>query len=145
MRVAVTGATGLVGSALVGTLRERGDQVTALSRDPASARAALGVETAAWRPQDEPAPADALAGQDAVVHLAGESVAQRWTAAARRRIRDSRVIGTENLVAGIRRAEPNPAVLVSASGVGYYGAHGDERLDESAPAGDDFLAGVCVE
>jgi uncharacterized protein len=145
MRVAVTGATGLVGSALVRALRERGDQVTALSRDPESARAGLGVEAAAWRPQDEPAPAEALAGHDAVVHLAGESVAQRWTAAARRRIRDSRVAGTENLVAGLPSAQPRPAVLISASGVGYYGGRGDERLDESAPPGDDFLARVSAE
>src|SRR4051812_1258915 len=145
MRVTVTGATGLVGSALVRALRERGDEVTALSRDPAAARAALGVEAAAWRPEEEPAPAQTLAGHDAVVHLAGETVARRWTAAAQRRIRDSRIVGTRNLVAGLRQSQPLPRVLVCASGIGYYGAHGDERLDESAPPGDDFLARVCVE
>jgi uncharacterized protein len=90
-----------------------------------------------------PSPA-ALAGHDAVVHLAGEPVAQRWTGAARERIRNSRVEGTRGLVAAIAAADPRPRVLVTASGVGYYGAHGDERLDEDAAAGDDFLAQVCV-
>jgi uncharacterized protein (TIGR01777 family) len=119
--------------------------VSALSREPRAAEAALGVPAVAWRPQEEPAPAEALAARDAVVNLAGESVAQRWSADARRRIRDSRVAGTHNLVAGLRAAEPRPRVLVSASGVGYYGGRGDERLDESTPPGDDFLARVCVE
>jgi uncharacterized protein (TIGR01777 family) len=145
MRVTLTGATGLIGSRLVAALRERGDEATVLSRDPARARATLDVEATAWRPVEEPAPPSALAGRDAVVHLAGESVAQRWTPARRARIRESRTVGTRNLVAGLRAAEPRPRVLASASGVGYYGGRGDERLDESAPPGDDFLARVCVE
>lgn len=145
MRVVITGASGLVGSALVAGLRQRGDEVTALSRDPDAARANLGVEAAAWNPLEEPAPADAVAGRDAVVHLAGETVAQRWSGPARERIRDSRVVGTRNLVAGLAAVDPRPSALVAASAVGYYGARGDERLDESARPGDGFLAQVCVE
>jgi uncharacterized protein (TIGR01777 family) len=171
VRVAVTGATGLIGRRLVAALRARGDEVTVLTRDPDRARRTLeaaagspadgggpeatasagpparrgGLEAFAWRPLDEPAPADALAGRDGVVHLAGENVAQRWTPSARRAIRETRTAGTANLVAGLRAAAPGPRVLVCASGVDYYGAHRDEPLDESAPPGDDFLARVCVD
>jgi uncharacterized protein (TIGR01777 family) len=145
MHVTLTGATGLIGSRLVRALRARGDEVTVLTRDPDRARSTLGdVELHAWRALDEPAPAAALSGRDAVVHLAGENVAQRWTDSARRAIHDSREIGTRNLVAGLRAAEPRPRALVSASGVDYYGAHGDELLPEDTPPGDDFLARVCV-
>ena len=143
MRVTVSGATGLIGSRLVARLLERGDEVTALSRDPDRARAALGEVTAlAWVPSAGPAPAEALSGRDGVVHLAGEPVAQRWSEPAKERIRASRELGTRNLVAGLRAAEPRPGVLVSASGIDYYGARGDERIDETAPAGGDFLAEV---
>jgi hypothetical protein len=143
MKVTVTGATGLIGRRLVATLKARGDEVTVLSRDPAAARATLGVDAVAWDPGTGPAPADALRGRDGVVHLAGENVAQRWNAESKRRIRESREIGTRNLVAGLRSADPRPAVLVSSSAVGYYGAHGAEPVDESAPPASDFLAEVC--
>ena len=138
MRITVTGAGGLIGAKLVERLRARGDDVTTLSRNPSSPGAV------AWQPADEPAPAAAQAGRDAVVHLAGEPVAQRWSDAAKRRIRSSRELGTRNLVAGIEAADPRPRALVSSSAVGYYGPHGDERLDENTPAGSDFLAEVCV-
>lgn len=148
MRVTVTGATGLIGPRLIDALRSRGDEVTVLSRTPARARAALGGEIGAlaWDPLAEPAPAAALAGRDGVVHLAGEPVAQRWSEDAKQRIRDSREHGTANLVAGLSAVEPEarPGVLVSASAVGYYGAHEDEEVDEETPPGDDFLAEVCV-
>jgi uncharacterized protein len=138
MNVCVTGAGGLIGTRLVERLRARGDEVALLSRNPRS------PDAVAWQPERDPAPAEALAGRDAVVHLAGENVAQRWSDDAKRRIRSSREIGTRNLVAGIEAAEPRPRVLVSSSAVGYYGPHGDEPLDESTPAGEDFLAQVCV-
>jgi uncharacterized protein (TIGR01777 family) len=145
MDVVLTGATGLIGAKLVGALRGRGDGVTVLSRSPEKASAALGVEAVSWDPMAGPAPAAALAGRDAVVHLAGEPVAQRWNAKVKQAIRDSRETGTRNLVAGLRDVgSGRPSTFVSSSAVGYYGAHGDERLPESTPAGDDFLAGVCV-
>ena len=144
MRVTVTGATGRIGAGLVAALQARGDEVTVLSRSPDRAQAALGTEAVAWRAEDEPAPAEALAGRDGVIHLAGEDVAQRWTDEAKRRIRTSRELGTRNLVAGLRAADPRPAVLVSASAVGWYGPRGDERVDEDTPAASDFLAEVCA-
>jgi uncharacterized protein len=145
MKVTLTGATGLIGAAIVRALQQRGDAVTVLSRDPERARATLGdVDAHAWRPLEEPAPAAALSGRDAVVNLLGETVAQRWTDEARRAIRDSREIGTRNLVAGLSHADPRPRTLVSASGANYYGPHGDEPVTEDTPPGDDFLAGVCV-
>lgn len=144
MRVTVSGATGRIGAPLVAALKARGDEVTVLSRDPQRAAKALGVDAVAWNLQGEPAPAEALAGRDAVVHLAGEDVGQRWTSDAKRAIRDSREIGTRNLVAGLAAAQPRPPLLVSASASGFYGAHGDELVDESSPPGRDWLADVCV-
>jgi uncharacterized protein (TIGR01777 family) len=144
MRITLTGATGLIGVRLVRALRDRGDDITVLSRNPSGAAARLGVEAVGWDPMAGPAPDVALAGRDAVVHLAGEPVAQRWNADVKRRIRESREVGTRHLVAGIEALAQRPRVLVSSSAVGYYGKHGDERVPESTPPGDDFLAGVCV-
>jgi uncharacterized protein len=143
MRIAVTGATGLIGTRLVTALLERGDEVTVLSRRPENARRMLGVEAVGWRPEDESAPAEALAGRDGIVHLAGESIAQRWTTGTKSRIRSSRELGTARLVEGLKLSRPRPSVLVSASAVGYYGARGGERLDETAAPGAGFLADVC--
>jgi uncharacterized protein len=137
VRVTITGASGLIGRPLVEALRARGDEVTVLSRDPER-----GVT---WDPLSEPAPVEALAGRDAVIHLAGENVAQRWTEKAKRSIRESRVIGTEALLDGLRAADPRPGVLICASAVGYYGDRGSEVLDETAAPGTDWLAGVCVD
>ncbi len=146
MRVTITGATGLIGSRLIRALQERGDEVTVLTRNPDKARSTLpGVEAVAWAdPSSEPAPAAALSGRDAVVHLAGEPVAQRWSDDVKRRINDSRELGTRNLLAGMQAADAPPQVLVSSSAVGYYGPHGTEELPETTPPGDDFLAKVCV-
>jgi uncharacterized protein (TIGR01777 family) len=151
LRVTVTGATGLLGPPLVAALQERGAQVTVLSRDAERARKRLSgdgrpqVEAFDWDLMSEPAPAQALEGRDAVVHLAGENVAQRWSAQAKRAIRESRVSGTRNLLAGLRVANSAPHTLVSSSAIGYYGPHGEEPLDEDAPPGKDFLAEICVE
>lgn len=145
MRVAVTGATGLIGARLVGALRERGDEVSVLTRDPARARERLGdVDAHAWDPLAGPAPAEALEGSGVVFHLAGENVAQRWSASAKQAIRESREQGTANLLAGLGALSERPAVLVSSSAIGYYGAHGEEPIDEDTPPGMDFLAQVCV-
>jgi uncharacterized protein len=138
MKITVTGAGGRIGGRLVERLRERGDEVTTLSRNPSSPGAV------AWQPEQEPAPAAALSGRDAVIHLAAEDVAQRWSDDAKRRIRSSRELGTRNLVAGLEAAEERPRALISSSAIGYYGPHGDERLDEDTPPGSDFLAEVCV-
>jgi uncharacterized protein (TIGR01777 family) len=118
--------------------------VTVLSRSPPKAREALPGVTAIEWDAVSPAPAEALSGRDGVIHLAGEPVAQRWSAKAKERIRRSREEGTRALVAGIAQADPRPRVLVSSSAVGYYGPHGDERLTEHEPPQDDFLAQVCV-
>jgi uncharacterized protein (TIGR01777 family) len=147
MRVAVTGATGTLGRSVVRALGDRGDEVVALSRDPDGARSHLppGVEVLAWAdPKAQAAPAAAFEGADGVIHLLGEPVAQRWSDSARREIRESRVAGTRNLVEGLKSSGPRMRVLVSQSAIGYYGAHGDEPVDERTPAGDDFLAGVVV-
>lgn len=146
MRVTVTGATGAIGGGLTAALVARGDDVTALTRSPerAARRLPAGVRAVAWDPLAGPAPANALAGRDAVVNLAGEKVAQRWSSDARQRIRASRELGTRHLVAGLRAAEPRPRALVSGSASGYYGARGDEPVDETAAPGDDFLAAVCI-
>jgi uncharacterized protein len=143
MRVTVTGATGLVGRHLVAALQRRGDEVTVLSRDPQKAKRLLGVEAIPWSPEADDAPTEALEGRDAIVHLAGEPIAQRWTDESRERIRSSRQLGTARLVTGLSQTEARPGVLVSASAVGYYGARGEERLDERAWGGTGFLASVC--
>jgi uncharacterized protein (TIGR01777 family) len=102
------------------------------------------VRAQAWQPEAEPAPASAFDGADTVFHLAGEPVAEgRWNAEKKRRIRDSRVLGTRNLVAALLALPVRPKVLVSASGVDYYGDRGDEELRESSAKGGGFLADVC--
>jgi uncharacterized protein (TIGR01777 family) len=144
VRVTITGGSGLIGRRLVRALRERGDEVTVLSRSPERAGPALGVEAVGWEALAGPAPSEALAGRDGVVHLLGENVAQRWTERARREIRRSREEGTRNLVAGLRSCDPRPPVLVASSAIGYYGSRGDELITEASPPGEGFLAGVCV-
>jgi uncharacterized protein (TIGR01777 family) len=136
MRVTVTGATGTIGRAVVTALSQRGDEVTELSR------------SSNWpSPKSAPPPAEVLRGRDCVVHLLGEQIAQRWTDDAKREIRDSRILSTRNLVTGLGELPEGerPKVLVSQSGAGWYGHRADERLDESNPAGGDFLAQLSAD
>jgi hypothetical protein len=146
----VTGATGVIGRHAINAMLGRGDQVIALSRDPEAARKKLGahVDAHVWPdPKHTPPPAAALAQADAVLHLLGEPIAQRWSDDAKREIRDSRVLSTRSLVAGIAALpeDQRPRVLVSQSATGYYGPRGDEPVNESDPAGGDFLARVTAE
>ncbi|HEX4436909.1 MAG TPA: TIGR01777 family oxidoreductase [Solirubrobacteraceae bacterium] len=145
-RVTITGATGLIGPRLVSELLAGGSEVTVLSRNPERARKRLGddVQAFAWDLMSEPAPVAALEGRDAVVNLAGENVSQRWSEKAKAAIRESRVTGTGNLIAGLEAASQSPGVLVSSSATGYYGPRGSEPIDEEAAPGSDFLAEVCV-
>jgi uncharacterized protein len=145
MRVLITGASGIIGTAVCDALLARGDGVVGLSRDPERAGTANSAVT--WHRWDatlERPPAEALEGVDGVVNLVGEGINQRWTDEAKRRILDSRETATRNLVAAIGAAERSPAVLVSQSAVGYYGDTGATEIDEEAPPGDRFDARVCV-
>lgn len=139
--IAVTGATGLIGSALVERLRAHGHTVRRLVRSPRDAREGDVV----WDAERSELPPAALKGVDAVVNLAGAPIAKRWTAERKRDIRNSRVAGTQSLARAIAAMDPRPRVLLNGSAVGYYGSRGDEVLNESSAAGRDFLAGVTVE
>jgi len=144
----VTGGSGFIGKRLIASLVGRGDEVTVLSRsaDETARKLPRGARAAAWDPEREGPWFEEVARAEAVVHLAGASVAARWTPEKKREIERSRVVSTRLLVEAIGRAAPKPEVLVSASAVGYYGAHPpDEALDESAPPGHDVLAEVCVK
>lgn len=146
MRILLTGATGFLGVPLCRALQQDGHELTVLSRDPEVARArSPALRTVHAWDATRPPPPEVFRGVAAVVHLAGEPVAGRWTAAKRRRIRDSRVDSTRALVEGLatRPAGERPRVLISASAVGYYGDRGETPLDEEAPAGAGFLAEVC--
>ncbi len=145
MRVLVTGATGFLGSTVCDALLARGDETVGLTRDPQRARQGNPTVTwHAWNPAVERPPASALEGVDGVVNLIGEPIDQRWTDAAKQRIRESRERSTKNLVDAINAAEPRPKTLVSQSGVGYYGDRGEALVDESTGPGSTFDAEVCV-
>jgi uncharacterized protein (TIGR01777 family) len=128
MNITVTGATGFIGKRLVRHLLQSGHSIHALGRKQ-------GVEL----------PAESLADADAVIHLAGEPVAQRWTPEAKQRIRSSRVDGTRNLVNALAKQSRRPQVLICASAIGYYGSRGGEVLTETSSPGHDFLSQVVVE
>jgi len=134
MKIAITGSSGLVGSALVSTLVNVGHQVVCLRRP---------VD---WDPDKGVMDPAILAGASAVVHLAGESVnGLRWTDEKKKAIRDSRVLGTRNVVDAISKLQHRPKVFVSSSAIGFYGERGDEEVTESSAAGDTFLADVSKQ
>jgi uncharacterized protein (TIGR01777 family) len=141
MRILVSGSHGLVGKALIGSLNSDGHEIVRLVRRNPSAAGELE-----WHPNEGRIDAASLEGFDAVVHLAGESIASgRWTGEKKRAIRDSRVKGTTLLSDALARLSRPPAVFISASAIGYYGNRGDELLTETSAPGRDFLAGVCIE
>ncbi len=140
MRALVTGASGFIGKHLLQRLSEP----VVVSRSAHRVAGPEGIRVQQWDPMSGPLPAECLRDVDAIFHLAGEPVASgRWTAKKKARIRDSRRVGTANLVRGLAAAEVRPRVLVCASAVGYYGDRRDEILDESSAPGNDFLAEVC--
>lgn len=140
--VAITGATGLIGTALAASCARDGMRVAALVRNTARAADRLPHATLhAWDATGGPPPEAALAGAAAVVNLVGESLSDgRWSEARKKQLRDSRVVGTRALVDALRGVSPRPRVLISASGVGYYGDRGDEILTEASPGGTGFVA-----
>lgn len=146
MRIAVTGSTGLIGSALVRSLlADRHDVVRLVRHRARTGRQPDGTVGVGWNPHLLQVDRGGLDGVEAVVHLAGAGIGgRRWTAAYKAEIRDSRVLGTEAIAGALAVAKEPPRVLVTGSAVGYYGQTGARVIDEQAPAGDDFLARVCV-
>jgi uncharacterized protein (TIGR01777 family) len=143
LTITISGASGFIGRRLLKNFMAAGYALRVLSRN-AGTNLPAGVKLFAWDPMKGPPPEESLRGADAVVHLAGESVAQRWTAQAQHDIRESRVTGTRNLVAGLASLQQPPAALVCASAVGYYGSRGDEVLRETAEPSNTWLSEVCV-
>jgi uncharacterized protein (TIGR01777 family) len=142
-RILVSGASGPIGAALLPSLKGSGWSVVRLVRGLASGRSTDNGQVA-WDPAAALAP-EAVSGFDAVIHLAGESIFGRWTAAKKKKIRDSRVMGTSNLARALAQAEQKPKVFVCGSAIGYYGNRGDEALSEQSAGGTGFLAEVCRE
>lgn len=145
MRVVITGGTGFLGQPLAASFAADGHEVVTLTRSGGSAAASAAGRAVEWTPDgDIGAWAGEIDGAGAVVNLAGESIAgRRWTTAHKQRIAESRMKAAASIATAIKRAASPPPVLVSASGIGYYGPHGDEVLTEEAPPGRDFLAEVC--
>ncbi len=145
--VLVSGGTGFIGSRVCTVLHEQGDTVHVLSRNPTHAQTKLKSARAVygWNPETEKLPSEATSDVKAVVHLAGETIAGRWNAEKKRRIRDSRILSTRNLVESLAEVSIKPDVLVCASAIGYYGDSGDDHFTEVSPVGTDFLAKVCQE
>src|ERR1700689_3612054 len=138
-KILLTGSSGLIGQALLPSLKSGGWSVVRLVRGTASRE-----DEISWDPAVPLAP-QAVSGFDAVIHLAGESIFGRWTAAKKRKIRDSRVAGTLNLAQALAQAEERPKVFVCGSAIGYYGNRGDESLSEESSPGSGFLAEVCQQ
>lgn len=147
MKILITGATGFLGRRVCEVLSQAGHTVVALSRDPTNAKQRVPAlkEAFLWDPRAGLPPRQALEGCDAVINLAGETVAGRWTESKKRAIRESRIVGTRNLVEVLAQLDSRPKVLISASAVGYYGDRGQETLTEDSSPGSDFLAQVCQD
>jgi uncharacterized protein (TIGR01777 family) len=147
MKILITGATGFIGSRLCQTLAAAGHTLVALSRnaDAAKRRVPSLQQAFGWQPASGPPPLETFEGVDAVVNLAGESLAGRWTASKKQAIRDSRLLGTRHLVDAISQLGSKPKALVSVSAVGYYGDRGEERLNEDSPPASDFLGQLCAD
>lgn len=143
MNIAITGASGFIGKRLIETLTGEGHTIRALSRNPKPPNSA--VRWWAWDVLNGEPPAEALEGAGAVIHLAGEPVAQKWTPEVKQKIRDTRVQGTRHLVQALSTLSMRPSALVCASAIGIYGSREDEVLTESSAVGSDFLAEVCRE
>ncbi len=146
MRILITGATGLIGKSLCQRLAEEGHEIVVLSRRPKAAELVPGAKTFRWEAEEGAPGPEVWEGVEAVVHLAGEPVAaSRWTAGQKKRIRESRVTGTRNLVGGIEKLSSRPKVFVSGSAVGFYGNRGDDVLTETSDPGEGFLVDVCLD
>jgi uncharacterized protein len=145
MKVAITGATGFVGSRLVEKLLAQGDEVLVLTRNASKAQAQFPqAQVVQYRPLETGDWQKSIEGCDAVVNLAGEPIAEKkWTAEQKKIILDSRELGTQKIVAAIEQASNKPQLLVSASAIGYYGISETASFDETSPAGNDFLAEIC--
>ena len=142
MKITISGASGLIGRRLLKTLIAEGHTLQVLSRH-AGTNMPNNVAVFVWDPPKRE-PLEVLRDSDAVIHLAGEPIAQRWTDEVKRRIRESRVAGTTNLVNALAKLPHRPKTLVCASAIGYYGSRGDELLTESSAPGSDYVAEVCV-
>ena len=149
MKIAITGATGLVGSRLVEKLNQAGHQILVFTRNPNTAQKVFppsiysNLEVVQYTPQESGAWQKSISGCDAVVNLAGEPIAERWSPQQKKAIMDSRQIGTRKLVEAISMAESKPQVLVSGSAIGYYGTDENTAFTEDSTGGNDFLAQVC--
>lgn len=152
MKIAISGATGFVGSPLVKRLHKEGHRILVLTRNPNSAQRVFppsvfeNLEIIAYTPGVSGAWQNAIAGCDAVVNLAGEPIAEeRWTPERKQELLNSRKLSTQKIVEAIAKANPRPTVLVNASAIGYYGTSETATFDENSPPGQDFLSQICQE
>lgn len=146
MKILVTGSSGLVGTAICKSMGSEGHTLLRLTRSSSSSRPDSSGQAIRWEPPSGSLDLAGMEGADAVVHLAGASIAQgRWTQGRKEILRSSRVESTRHLVGGIAKLKRKPRVFVSASAIGYYGNRGDENLNERSAPGEDFLARLCIE
>jgi uncharacterized protein len=149
MKIAITGATGFVGSRLVKELHAQGNSILVFTRNASKARRFFpasdfaNLEIVVYNPTQSGDWQNSISGCDAVVNLAGEPIAERWTPEHKKAILESRQFGTEKLVEAMEKANPKPQVLINPSAIGYYGNSETETFDETSPSGNDFLAKVC--